>query len=149
MECRWITSLREYLQFTKKYIKKRIRSQNFLYCSVRVRRSYLSAIIASYIFHSDLSRVPDVFSDLRNKIYAQPNRGPLAPGLLTHTHAICMSSPALKGTTPPLPRPLAADDSGVEGSRGQSSWYDKLWYSAVSVVVQLKLTLRSSLLYVL
>lgn len=88
------------------------------------------------------------FPDLRNKIYAQPNRGPLAPALLTHTHAICMSSPALDGTAPPRPRPLATDESGVEGPRGQSSLYDKLWYSAVSVAVQMKLILRSSLLYV-
>lgn len=88
------------------------------------------------------------FPDLRNKIYAQPNRGPLAPALLTHTHAICMSLPALNGTTPPRPRPSATDESGVEDPRGQSSLYDKLWYSAVSVAVQTKLNLRSSLLYV-
>lgn len=59
-----------------------------------------------------------------------------------------MSTPALDGTAPPLPRPLGTDESGVEGPRGQSSLYDKLWYSAVSVAVQMNLILRSSLLYV-
>lgn len=105
---------------------------------------YLISRSSPISFHSNLSRKPDVFSYLRNRIYAQASEVQ-ALTLLTHTHAICMRLSASAGETASPPAFCTkAGARGADHGGGQRSRCDKLWYSAVSVAGWRKMSSRAT-----